>query len=116
MDLEVARFKRILGIAPDDLTQDGNLEFILDDVAETICNYCNISKVPQGLQYTAYRMAMDLYRSEAVGEAEGPLGSVSSIKEGDVTTSFHQSVDSGFKNSLLKDYAAQLNRYRKIAW
>lgn len=116
MDLEVARLKRILGIAPDDLTQDGNLEFILADVAETICNYCNISKVPQGLQYTAYRMALHLYRNEAIGEAEGPLGSVSSIREGDVTTSFHQSVDSEFKNSLLKDYAAQLNRYRRVAW
>lgn len=114
--MELAKLKALLGIAPDDNSQDSKLQFILDDVTETILNHCNINELPSGLVHTAYRMAIDLYRNEGIGEADAPVGSVSSITEGEVTTSFHRSVDPGFKDTLLKNYHAQLNRYRRLSW
>ena len=114
--LEVTKLKKLLGIALDDLAQDANLQFILDDVTESILNYCNIKELPSGLQNTAYRMAIDLYRNEAIGEEDVPLGSVASIKEGDTQTNFNKSVDDNFKDTLMKNYYSQLNRYRKLVW
>ena len=114
--LEVTKLKKLLGIAIDDTTQDANLEFILDDVEESILNYCNIKELPPGLTNTAYRMAIDLYRCENIGEEESPIGSVSSIKEGDTQTNFNKSVDDNFKDTVMKNYYGQLNRYRKLVW
>lgn len=114
--LEVTKFKKLLGIAVDDTTQDVNLEFILDDVTESILNYCNIKELPSGLTNTAYRMAIDLYRCENIGEEDAPLGVVTAIKEGDTQTNFNKSVDDNFKDTVMKNYYGQLNRYRKLVW
>lgn len=67
--LEVINFKNLLGIVSDE--KDTILQFILDDVEETILNYCNIDELPEGLVNTAYRMAMDIYRNENIGSEEG---------------------------------------------
>ncbi len=114
--LEVTKLKKLLGIAVDDVTQDVNLDFILEDVEESILNYCNIKELPSGLQNTAYRMAIDLYRNENIGDEDAPIGVVMSIKEGDTQTNFNKSVDDNFKDTLMKNYYSQLNRYRKLVW
>lgn len=103
-------------MAADDTSQDINLQFIIDNVTETILNYCHLDQLPSGLELTSYRMAIDLYRNEAIGEADAPIGSVSSITEGDTQTSFNKSVTENYAESLLKNYQAQLNRYRKLVW
>ena len=89
-----------------------------EDAEEIILNYCNISQIPKGLEKTAYRMAMDLYRNEQPGTVKGSAsGSVSSIEEGDTTVSFNtNSYDEAYAASLLKVYSKSLNRYRKVAW
>lgn len=110
MNLE--KLKQLLGI--DDDKQDAVLEFIIFDVEETIKNYCNLEKVPEGLLQTSYRMAMDLYRNENIGHEESALGSVSSLSEGDTSTSFRQYADDHFKDTVLKNYMLSLNRYRKV--
>lgn len=114
--LEVTKLKKLLGIAIEDTTQDANIEFILDDVTESILNYCNIKELPSGLVNTAYRMAIDLYRNENIGEEDAPLGVVTAIKEGDTQTSFSKSIDDNFKDTVMKNYYSQLNRYRKLVW
>ena len=60
--MELGKLKALLGIPEDDTSQDISLQFILDDVRETITNYCNVNELPSGLINTAYRMAVDLYR------------------------------------------------------
>lgn len=112
--MELNKLKQLLGI--EDELQDIQLKFIISDVEETITNYCNIKEVPKGLLNTSYRMAVDLYRNENLGHEESALGSVSSISEGDTSTSFKQSVDDNFKDTLLKNYKPQLNRYRRLVW
>jgi len=115
MVLEINKLKSLLAIAISDMTQDVNLAFILEDVEETILNYCNIKTLPSGLLHTAYRMAIDLYRNEGIGETDAPVA-ISSIEEGDTTVQFRKIVDENFKDTLLKNYTPQLNRYRRVRW
>lgn len=110
--MEIGKLKQLLGI--EDESEDVALEFIIADVNEIIMNYCHVDEVPGGLLNTSYRMAMDIYRNEAVGQADAATGAVSSITEGDTTTSFRQYVDDNFKETLLKDYRKALNAYRKV--
>lgn len=90
---------------------------MLDKVSDMVCNYCNIDDVPKGLENVMLNMAVDLYRAESLGQEQAE-GSVKSITEGDVTVSF-ASASSASENlgmTFLKDYTAQLNRYRKLGW
>lgn len=112
--MEVAKLKELLGI--EDESKDVILEFVIADVEETIKNYCHVDEMPDGLQNTGYRMAVDLYRNENIGSESAAVGSVSSITEGDTSTSFRQYVDDNFKDTVLKNYKSSLNRYRKVVW
>lgn len=109
--MELGRLKELLGISKEDVSQDPQLTFIMEDVEETVRNYCHIKNVPEGLVNTCYRMAIDLYRHEGLGEGEVPV-TVTSISEGDTKTSF-TSAPSALQESILKNYKVQLNRYRK---
>ena len=112
MTLSLDKLKVLLGITSSD--EDIALQFILDDVAETVLNYCNIAELPAGLENTCYRMAIDIYRAEGVGTSQAP-GDVTSIKEGDTSVNFAKAAaDTVFATSLLKEYKIQLNRYRKL--
>lgn len=112
--MELGKIKALLGIPAEDTAQDIPLQFVLDDVQETILNYCNLNELPAGLTNTAYRMALDLYRYERPGNGEVPLA-VTSISEGDTSTSFASAADA-LAGGILKDYQGQLNRYRKLVW
>lgn len=113
--MELEKLKALLGIDIEDTSKDTILEFTIENVTEIILNHCNVEEVPEGLYTTAYRMCIDLYRNENLGDESSPLGSISSISEGDTSTSFRSNV-AEFKDSLLKDYKKQLNKYRKVAW
>lgn len=106
--MEVAKLKKLLGI--EDESKNEILEFVIANVEEIIKNYCHVDEVPEGLNHTAYRMAMDLYRNENMGDETAAIGAVSSISEGDTTTSFRQYVDDNFKDTVLKNYKFSLNR------
>lgn len=110
--MELEELKRLLNIK--DSKQDKTLGFILEDVTETILNYCHIRKLPDGLINTAYRMAIDLYRYEQPGNSNAPVV-VSSISEGDTSTSFIRAGDA-LSGGILKNYQGQLNQYRKLVW
>lgn len=113
--MEVERLKKLLGISKEDYSKEMILEFILEDVEEIVKNYCNVSVIPEGLNSTVLRMTIDMYKNESLGSEDIALGSISSISEGDTSVSYRSSA-SEFKESLLKDYKSQLNRYRKIRW
>lgn len=112
--MDLMKLKALLGIPEGDKTQDIALQFLMEDVDETIRNYCNLKAVPAGLTSTSYRMAIDLYRYERPGDGEAPAR-VSSISEGDTSTSFTSAADA-LSGGILKDYQGQLNRYRKLRW
>ncbi|EDS78169.1 conserved hypothetical protein [Clostridium botulinum C str. Eklund] len=113
--IKLDKLKQLLGIDKDDNTKDAFLEFALDDIFQIIKDYCHIKEVPEELNNTVLKMAIDLYRNQNLGEEETPLGSISSITEGDTSISYRSSANE-FKDSLLNDYKSQLNRYRKLVW
>ena len=43
--MEAGKLKGLLGIPEGDTSQDLSLEFIIDDVTETILNYCSLEVV-----------------------------------------------------------------------
>lgn len=110
---------RKLTAAPDTVDDDV-LQFILDSVAVTICTYCNISKLPPELCPTAYRMAVDMYRMEQYGTGSTGAGPVQSVKTGDTQVTYLDSSSGAdytvYVNSIIHNYAAMLNRYRKLRW
>ena len=113
--MEVERLKKLLGFSREDDSKDTILEFILEDVEEMVKNYCNVPTIPEQLNSTILRMAIDMYKNESLGSEDIALGSISSISEGDTSVSYRSSA-SEVKESLLKDYKSQLNRYRKLRW
>ncbi len=115
MNEKLNKLKELLGIELIDTSKDTILEFALEDVENIVKDHCNITEIPEGLNTTVIRMAMELYRNENLGDESSPLGSVSSISEGETSTSFRSSA-SEFKDSLLKDYKSRLNKYRKLVW
>lgn len=102
------KIKLITGITDNDEL----LQFILDSVTLSIINYCNVEEFPVELENTAVMMAVDLCRSEQFGGVEAPQ-TVSSIAEGDTKVSFQASPE---VNSLIKNYTAQLNRFRRVTF
>lgn len=114
--MELNKLKDLLGISREDTSQDVSLMFSIDNVEEIITNYCHVESVPDGLTNTEYRMAIDLIRNENLGQKDAGLGSVSSITEGDTSTSFRSYADDNYSETLLKNYKHQLNRYRKVVF
>ncbi len=110
--MEITRIKELLGVPVENTSQDVSLTFIADIVEETVLNYCNLDKLPDGLKNTCLRMAVDLYRYEKPTESGVPLR-VASITEGDTATSFSV-LNDVLKGTILKDYKGQLNRYRRM--
>lgn len=110
--MDIGKLKLLLGITGTD--QDAILQFILDNVTETIINYCNVIFMPSELTNTAYRMAMDLYRNENIGNELAGKGMISNESAGKVSIGYQE--NTVFTQSLLKDYRIQLNRYRNIKW
>lgn len=110
--MDIEKLKELLGITGDD--KNFALQFCLDNTTEAILNYCNLEELPGGLQNTAYRMAMDLYRGENFGSTASSSGLINSQSEGDTSVSYR--VDETFAKSLLKNHYSQLNRYRVLSW
>lgn len=108
---KIAKIKALLGLSEQD---DALIEFAIDDAEELIKNYCDISEVPEGLDHTSIRMAVDIFRNESIGH-KSVKGNVSSVSEGDTSTSFSD-VGAEYKNSILKDYAITLNKFRKVVF
>lgn len=92
---------------------DELLLFILNSVEEAVLAYCHRTDIPNGLKNTVIRMAVDMYKEEQYGTAEG-TGKVTSITEGDTSTSFSPEKSSYYVDSLLKNYEKTLKNYRKL--
>ena len=113
MNLE--KIKMLLGISAENTSEDAALCFILDDVRETILNYCNIEELPKELENIVLSMCVDKHRAESLG-SEAAQGSVKSLSEGDVSVSYGSaySVSENPAMEFLKGYRDQLDRFRKL--
>lgn len=118
----LANLKLLLGVTGND--KDGLLQFVLDSVINQVRTHCNMDElepIPPGLETIIVRMAVDLWRLEGYGQ-EATAKEVSSVKRGDVTTTF-QAVGGNYNAmtgaggaEFIKAYTRQLNAYRKLRW
>lgn len=109
MVIERVKLKRLLGIDGDEKAEV--LDFVMEKTRDWICNYCGLKTVPEGLMTTFYEIAVELYRAMELGQ-EQPEGVVKSITEGSVSVTMERAG----QNDFFKNYAEQLNRYRRVGW
>ena len=97
--------------------KDALYEFIVDKAWEAVCNYCRIDTVPEGLKNALLSMCVDMCRMENYGEEQAGE-TTKSVTEGDVsgTVDTASNIADNPMSAFLKDYAYQLNRYRKAGW
>lgn len=107
------------------------LRLAIEEVEQSVKNYCNIDKVPEELKFIVANMAIDLIRAEEVVKGQNPegfeevtLGDVASIKIGDTSVNLKgNSVAEQANNrriskldAIVHNYKAQLNRFRRMVW
>lgn len=67
--------------------EDPLLVDVLADAITDVKNYCNLPEIPPELYSTVVRIAMDMWRGAGYGQETAPQ-QVTSVKRGDVQTSF----------------------------
>lgn len=118
------------------------LKITVDEIEQTILNYCNINEIPKELTYTFANMVVDLFRYEdefikattvpVEGEEEEAkpdvnTGNINSIRVGDTTITFGSGSDTSIYNKNLRshqanldtvvlDYESQLKKFRRLVW
>lgn len=104
-------------IPEDKRPEDSLLGLFVAEIGQTILTYLNRSDMPSELSFVHANMVIDLITGENRKTEPDGQTSVSSIKEGDVTVQFGSARIEGRERateSLLFDYASQLNRFRKL--
>ena len=111
------KLKILLGFEPANEDKDSILQFVIDKTTDMILNYCRIVELPKQLENVMLNMCVDMYRAENLGQGNAQ-GAVTGITEGDVSVSFGSSAiaagDPGI--TFLRNYTAQLDRFRKVGW
>ena len=108
------KFLLILGKSNPTGGETEILQFVLDLAADKVKNYCHIETVPKGLENTVVRIAADLWRAEGYGSEDRPR-EVTSVKRGDVSTSFaFVSASETVQSDFLSKYRPELNSFRKL--
>lgn len=104
---------------PEPLPSDRLLEIDIEEVGQSIKNYCNRTDIPAELKFVHANMVIDFITGDNRKNDPEAQSSVSSVKEGDVTVQFGAAkVESRERSTekLLFDYAKQLNKFRKLRW
>lgn len=98
---------------------DDVLENYIEEVKQSILNYCNISEIPEALRYVHANMVVDFIKIQNRANDSEEQQAVTSIKEGDVTVQFgsvKKETGEQVMESILFDYKDQLKRFRKLRW
>lgn len=109
----VALLNKLLGLGQDEEV----LVFCLMSCEQAILDYCALSELPEALEPLLVQMAADKFRMSGFGAAETPTGPVKSLSEGSKSVTFSGAAEASADTSgLLNNYAAQLQRYRRLRW
>ena len=107
------KMKMKLGIQEGDKSHDALLNLTYYEALEEARDYCNYEAndvLPEGVLRVAVDMAIEKYRSNSYGNANG-LMQVTSLKRGDVSTTFER-----VEAYTTVSYLDQLKKYRKLRW
>lgn len=118
-----SKVKALLGITGAD--QDYLIRFTVDTVLDMVLSYINQDTLPNRLETVLIVMCVSYYKAAGLGTTQAATGPVSSVKRGDVQTSF--ATDSGTSGSAQTfnlgsnaddffGWRTVLNGYRKLRW
>ena len=99
--------EKLRELREDDLTA---MEFAAGRSVEMMQGYCNITEIPEDLVGVGVMLAGMLLDSGMSS------ASVKSIKEGDVSVTYQESVSKENTEEMLRCFQTELNRYRKMDW
>lgn len=97
-----------LGIADSDTSRDELIASYLAEVQEKVKNYCNISAVPEKLQYTIISITVDMYGLKNPSPTDRL---VTEERQGNRTEKYAGKSD---VEKAVSSYTAELNRYRRV--
>ena len=80
------KVKTLLGITTED--QDDVLEYVIQTVQTLVLRYINWDELPLELENVLAVMCVSYYKTAGLGTTAAAPGAVSSVKRGDVQTSF----------------------------
>lgn len=115
------KVKVLLGITTED--QDDVLEYVIQTVQTLVLRYINWDELPLELENVLAVMCVSYYKAAGLGTTAAAPGAVSSVKRGDVQTSFAVGSGSsgsagtfnlGNDNGDFFGWKTVLNEYRKL--
>lgn len=117
------QLRLILGIDSGSV-KDIQLEFELDFVEDQILTYINQESLPEKLERPLLMIAAAHWRSAGYGSEQAAPGPVTSVKRGDVTTSFAAAAGADASSGTFGlgggdgffGWRTTLNAYRKLRW
>lgn len=122
-DSRLEKVKALLGI--DGEEQDEILAFVIQTVEDLILAYINWEALPAQLENALIVMCVSYYKAAGLGTVQAAVGAVTSVKRGDVQTSFANSAGSsgsastfnlGADGSDFFGWRTVLNGFRKLRW
>lgn len=84
------------------------IELAIERVCQNVRNYCNLSEIPEALNFTIADMVLDLQQVKDGGNL-----AISEVKMGDTAYTFN--LDKTVQG-LVKNYRSQLNAFRRLRW
>ena len=117
------QLRLILGIDSGSV-KDIQLEFELDFVEDQILTYINQESLPEKLERPLLMIAAAHWKSAGYGSEQAAPGPVTSVKRGDVTTSFAAAAGADASSGTFGlgggdgffGWRTTLNAYRKLRW
>lgn len=120
-ETQLAQLKILLGI--EDNEQDMILGLSLQTVEKMVLAYLNRESLPEELENTLLLICAAYCKGAGLGSGETSPGPVTSVKRGDVTTSFASSGEAGGQTFSLGSggdgffgWRTVLDGFRKVRW
>lgn len=122
-DDRISKIKALLGITGDG--QDHIVQFVAETVEDMVLSYINQDTLPVKLERVLVVMCVSYYKSAGLGSAQAGTGPGSSVRRGDVQTSFAtpsgasgsaQTFNLGSQADDFFGWRTVLNGYRKLRW
>lgn len=123
MSERLEKLKALLGVTDDQ--QDALLAFVLETVEQMILAYIHWDTLPPALENVLLVMCTSYYKAAGLGTTQAAAGAVTSVKRGDVQTSFAagdgasgsaSTFDLGTGGGDFFGWRTVLNSYRKLRW
>ena len=120
--VRLAHLKKALGITGNE--KDDHLSFILDATEDQVLSYIHHETLPEKLERTLILIAAAYWKAAGFGSEQTASGPVTSVKRGDVTTSFAATGGADASAGTFGlgggdgffGWRTVLNAYRKLRW